>query len=176
MTLIVKRLNDIEILDLPETLARTEMPDTAPLWDDIKKARLIDSILNNIPIGQIFLMRHPHQTVGPDGWLQEYLILDGYERLNAIAAFLNGELLLESDFELFENEFIQAHGMSFEELTENYPTLVNRFWRYPLDIKVVEASSKLEIARMLGRQGITTDRRGREWCESSTFSPREIID
>lgn len=51
MTLNVKRLDDIDMVELPEILARTEMPDTAPLWDDLKKARLIDSILNNIPIG-----------------------------------------------------------------------------------------------------------------------------
>lgn len=72
MTLNVKRLDDIDMVELPEILARTEMPDTAPLWDDLKKARLIDSILNNIPIGQIFLMRQPRQIVSPDGRLQEF--------------------------------------------------------------------------------------------------------
>lgn len=176
MTLTVKRLDDIDILELQEILERTEMPDAAPLWDDIKKARLIDSILNNIPIGQIFLMRQPRQTIGSNGWLQEYFVIDGYERLNAIEDFINGNLLLESDFEFFENEFIQAHGMSFIELNENYPILAKRFSRYLLDIKVVEASSKLEIARMLERQRITTDRQGRDRCELSSFSPREIID
>ena len=176
MTLTVKRLDDIDILELLEMLERTEMPVTAPLWGDIKKARLIDSILNNIPIGQIFLMRQPRQIVGSNGWLQEYVILDGYERLNAISDFINGNLLLEYDFKLFENEFVQARGMSVKELNESYPFLATRFARHLLDIKVVEASSKLEIARMLGRQGITADRHGRERCELSTCSQREIID
>lgn len=176
MTLNVKRLDDIDMVELPEILARTEMPVTAPLWGDIKKAHLIDSILNNIPIGQIFLMRQPRQIVGSNGWPQEYVILDGYERLNAISDFINGNLLLEDDFKLFENEFVQARGMSFKELNENYPFLAKRFSRYLLDIKVVEASSKIEIVRMLGRQGITTDRHGRERCELSAFSQREIID
>ena len=176
MTLNVKRLDVISMVELPEILARTEMPDTAPSWDDLKKARLIDSILNNIPIGQIFLMRQPRQIVGSNGWLQEYVILDGYERLNAISDFINGNLLLEDDFKLFENEFVQARGMSFIELNENYPFLAKRFSRHLLDIKVVEASGKLEIARMLGRQGITADRHGRERCELSAFSTREIID
>lgn len=176
MTLTVKRLDDIDMVELQEILARTEMPDTAPLWDDIKKARLIDSILNNIPIGQIFLMRQPRQIVGSNGWLQEYFVIDGYERLNAIADFINGNLLLEDDFKLFENEFVQARGMTFKDLNENYPFLAKRFSYYLLDIKVVEASSKLEIARMLGRQGITTDRQGRDRCESRTPSTREIVD
>lgn len=176
MTLNVKRLDDIDMVELPEILARTEMPDTAPSWDDLKKARLIDSILNNIPIGQIFLMRQPRQIVSPDGWLQEYFVIDGYERLNAISDFVNGNLLLEDDFEFFENEFVQARGMSFKELNENYPFLTKRFSRYLLDIKVVEASSKIEIVRMLVRQGITLNRQGRDRCELSTFSPREIID
>lgn len=160
MTLNVKRLDDIDMVELPEILARTEMPDTAPLWDDIKKAHLIDSILNNIPIGQIFLMRQPRQIVGSNGWLQEYVILDGYERLNAISDFINGNLLLEDDFKLFENEFVQARGMSFKELNENYPFLAKRFSRYLLDIKVVEASSKLEITRMFDRLGIDGYRLG----------------
>lgn len=160
MTLNVKRLDDISMVELPEILARTEMPDTAPLWDDIKKARLIDSILNNIPIGQIFLMRQPRQIVGSNGWLQEYFILDGYERLNAIADFINGNLLLESDFELFESEFVQARGMTFKELNENYPFLAKRFSHYLIDIKVVEASSKLEITRMFDRLGIDGYRLG----------------
>lgn len=160
MTLTVKRLDDIDILELPEMLARTEMPSDEPLWDDLKKARLIDSILNNIPIGQIFLMHQPRQIVSPDGWLKEYFILDGYERLNAISDFLNGNLLLEDDFKLFENEFIQARGMTFRELNKNYPFLAKRFWRYPLDIKVVEAGSKLEITRMFDRLGIDGYRLG----------------
>lgn len=160
MTLTVKRLDDIDILELSEMLERTKMPDTAPLWDDIKKAHLIDSILNNIPIGQIFLMRQPRQIVGSNGWLQEYFILDGYERLNAIADFINGNLLLESDFEFFENEFVQARGMTFKELNENYPFLAKRFSHYLIDIKVVEASSKLEITRMFDRLGIDGYRLG----------------
>ena len=160
MTLNVKRLDDIDMVELQEILARTEMPDTAPLWDDIKKAHLIDSILNNIPIGQIFLMRQPRQIVGSNGWLQEYFILDGYERLNAIADFINGNLLLESDFEFFESEFVQARGMTFKELNENYPFLAKRFSHYLIDIKVVEASSKLEITRMFDRLGIDGYRLG----------------
>lgn len=176
MTLNVKRLDDIDMVELPEILARTEMPDTAPLWDDLKKARLIDSILNNIPIGHISLCANRARSSVRTAGCRSFFVIDGYERLNAIADFIDGKLLLESDFEFFENEFVQARGMSFIELNESYPTLASRFWRYPLDIKVVEASSKIEIVRMLGRQGITTDRHGRERCELSAFSQREIID
>ena len=68
MTLSVKRRDDIRVSNLVEMLPLIEMPDTEPLWDDLKKARLIDSMLNNIPIGQIFLMPHPRQTIGPSGW------------------------------------------------------------------------------------------------------------
>lgn len=163
MTLTVKRLGDIDdISNLVRMLPLIEMPDTEPLWDDLKKARLIDSMLNNIPIGQIFLMLHPRQTIGPSGWAYEYRILDGHERLNAIAAFKNGNLLLEDDFKLFDSEFVQARGMTFKDLKETYPRLVTRFMNYQLDIQVVEASSKLEIARMFERMGIDSYCFGRE--------------
>lgn len=161
MTLTVKR-NDMCILEFIRTLPLIEPPDTEPLWDDLKKARLIDSILNNIPIGQIFLMPHPRQTIGPSGWAYEYRILDGHDRLNAIADFVNGNLLLEDDFKLFENEFVQARGMTFKDLKEAYPRLATRFVNYQLDIQVVEASSKLEIARMFERMGIDSYCFGRE--------------
>ena len=162
MTLTVKRRDDIRVSNLVEMLPLIEMPDTEPLWDDLKKARLIDSILNNIPIGQIFLMPHPCQTIGPSGWAYEYRILDGHDRLNAIADFVNGNLLLEDDFKLFENEFVQARGMTFKDLKEAYPRLATRFMNYQLDIQVVEASSKLEIARMFKRLDIHDYCFGRE--------------
>lgn len=162
MALTVKRRDDIRVSNLVEMLPLIEMPDTEPLWDDLKKARLIDSMLNNIPIGTIFLMRNPRQTIGPSGWAYEYQILDGHDRLNAIAALKDGNLLLEDDFKLFENEFVQARGMTFKDLKETYPMLVTRFMNYQLDIQVVEASSKLEIARMFERLGIDNYCFGRE--------------
>ena len=160
MTLSVKRLDDIYAT--LRMLPLIEMPDIEPLWDEQKGARLIDSMLNNIPIGTIFLMRHPRQIIGPGGWAYEYKILDGHERLNAIAAFKNGNLPLPDDFKLFESEFIQAGGMTLKDLRETYPMLSTRFMEHQLDIQVVEASSKLEIARMFERMGIDSYCFGRE--------------
>lgn len=160
MTLTVKHLDDI--YSTLRMLPLIEMPDTEPLWDEQKEARLIDSMLNNIPIGTIFLMRHPRQIIGPGGWAYEYRILDGHERVNAIAAFKNGNLSLPDDFKFFESEFVQAGGMALKDLRETYPMLSTRFMEYQLDIQVVEASSKLEIARMFERMGIDSYCFGRE--------------
>lgn len=153
MTLTVKR-NDMRILEFIRTLPLIEPPDTEPLWDEQKNTLLIDSILNNIPIGTIFLMRHPRQIIGPGGWAYEYKILDGYERLTAITAFKNGNLPLPDDFRFFESEFVQAGGMTRKDLKETYPMLSTRFMEHQLDIQVVEASSKLEITRMFKRLDI----------------------
>lgn len=153
MTLTVKR-NDMRILEFIRTLPLIESPDTEPLWDEQKNMLLIDSILNNIPIGTIFLMRHPRQIIGPGGWAYEYKILDGYERLTAITAFKNGNLPLPDDFRFFESEFVQAGGMTRKDLKETYPMLSTRFMEHQLDIQVVEASSKLEITRMFKRLDI----------------------
>ena len=38
MTLNVKRLDDIDMVELPEILARTEMPVTAPTWGRYKES------------------------------------------------------------------------------------------------------------------------------------------
>lgn len=153
MTLTVKR-NDMRILEFIRMLPLIEPPDTEPLWDEQKNMLLIDSILNNIPIGTIFLMRHPRQIIGPGGWAYEYKILDGYERLTAITAFKNGNLPLPDDFRFFESEFVQAGGMTRKDLKETYPMLSTRFMEHQLDIQVVEASSKLEITRMFKRLDI----------------------
>ena len=160
MALAVKRLDDIYAT--LRMLPLIEMPDTEPLWDEQKGARLIDSMLNNIPIGTIFLMRNPRQIIGPGGWAYEYKILDGHERLNAIAAFKNGNLPLPDDFRFFESEFVHAEGMTLKDLRETYPMLSTRFMEHQLDIQVVEASSKLEIARMFERMGIDSYCFGRE--------------
>lgn len=47
MTLTVKRLDDI--YTTLRMLPLIEMPDTEPLWDGQKRARLIDSMLNSVP-------------------------------------------------------------------------------------------------------------------------------
>lgn len=163
MTFAVKRLDNITISNFARMMPSfMELPNTKSLWDDQKTERLIDSILNNIPIGPIFLMRHPRQIVGPSGWAYEYQILDGYSRINAILEFGSGYFRLADDFRFFESEFVQAQGMTGNEIKEKYPMLIKRFADYQVDIQVVEASSKLEIARMFERMGIDSYCFGRE--------------
>lgn len=163
MTFAVKRLDNITISNFARMMPSfMELPNTKSLWNDQKTERLIDSILNNIPIGPIFLMRHPRQIVGPSGWAYEYQILDGYSRINAILEFGSGYFRLSDDFRFFESEFVQVGGMTLKDIKETYPMLAKRFAEYLLDIQVVEASSKLEIARMFERMGIDSYCFGRE--------------
>lgn len=55
-------------------------------WDNKKKSRLIESFIMNVPVPPVFLYEKE---------LGRFEVMDGQQRLNAIADFLNGGFALE---------------------------------------------------------------------------------
>jgi hypothetical protein len=55
-------------------------------WDDIRKSKLIESFLMNVPVPPIFLNEDD---------FGKYSVIDGKQRLSAIHEFLNGKLTLK---------------------------------------------------------------------------------
>lgn len=55
-------------------------------WDDVRKSRLIESFLMNVPIPPIFLNEDNYG---------KYSVIDGKQRLSAISQFLSGDLRLK---------------------------------------------------------------------------------
>lgn len=56
------------------------------VWDNKRKSRFIESLLCDFPIPQVFLYKVPKQ--------EKYMIVDGFQRISTIHAFLKGNFQL----------------------------------------------------------------------------------
>lgn len=71
-------------------------------WDDMRKSRLIESFLMNVPIPPIFLNEDDYG---------QYSVIDGKQRLASISSFLSGELKLKG-----LKVFSDLNGLAMEDL------------------------------------------------------------
>jgi len=72
-------------------------------WDDVRKSRLIESFLMNVPIPPIFLNEDD---------FGRYSVIDGKQRLSAINEFITGKLILKG-LKVFED----LNGLNFFDLS-----------------------------------------------------------
>lgn len=119
------------------------------VWDNVRKSRLIESILLNIPLPMFYLSRDKN------GKLQ---VVDGLQRLTTIYKFFKNE------FKLSKLEYLSAdcEGKYFKrsDLPEDKslrPQLVRALRRYQIDCNVIEPSTpenvKLDIFKRLNTGG-----------------------
>lgn len=78
------------------------------VWTDVRQSRLIESMLLRIPIGGIFAAEDKS-----DDWI----VVDGVQRLVAIARFIDADLAGGSVLRLSGLEYIDFDGASYEDLS-----------------------------------------------------------
>jgi Protein of unknown function DUF262 len=78
-----------------------------PVWTDILKAYLIDTILNGLPIPELYM-----QDVGNEEGDERHIVVDGQQRVRAVLDFVQGIYSLEG-----EEVTKKWRGLSFEELS-----------------------------------------------------------
>jgi len=100
------------------------------VWDRAKKSNLIESIISNYPVPQMFASR----KIDPDGNKNnnKYFVVDGKQRLSTIKEYLNDEFALSDlfpviyfDEELNEEVTLDISGMKFSELPEGLQDILN---------------------------------------------------
>jgi hypothetical protein len=97
---IIERLED-KTINIDSKIQRN--PD---LWNDLKKSRLIESILLRLPLPAFYF------DVSDD---QEWLVIDGLQRLSTIKKFVTG------GFKLCELEYLtDLEGSNYENLSYKY--------------------------------------------------------
>lgn len=94
-----KKAADAQELDIKAPYQRN------PVWSDRQKAALIDSILLEYPIPELYM-----QEVVDEAGTERHVIVDGQQRIRAVLSFLAGE------FELSDESPV-APGLEFDELT-----------------------------------------------------------
>jgi hypothetical protein len=109
-----------------------------PVWSDIQASYLVDSILNDLPVPEIFV-RTMTSTAG-DTRLE---VVDGQQRLRSIIRFYQNDLRLEGD-----EVTPQWTGTEWNSLN---PSKQEAFWAYKLVVRELENASDPEVRDMFRR-------------------------
>lgn len=107
------------------------------VWTDEKQSYFIDSILRNFPIPPIFL----HRKIDPDSGRMTFDVIDGKQRLTAIARFINNEIPAANEYGPTE-EPNALDGAFFKDLStdEKLSEFRTAFWKYDLPIEYIDPS------------------------------------
>ena len=82
------------------------------VWGDDRKSKLIESLIMNVPIPPIYLFERDYN---------QYEILDGKQRINAIVEFYSNGYLLEG-----LDVWTGLNGKRYEDLTATFKNALNR--------------------------------------------------
>lgn len=107
------------------------------VWTDEKQSYFIDSILRNFPIPPIFL----HRKIDPDNGRMTFDVIDGKQRLTAIARFINNEIPAANEYGPAE-EPNALDGAFFKDLSsdEALAEFRSEFWKYELPVEYIDPS------------------------------------
>jgi Protein of unknown function DUF262 len=105
------------------------------VWTDEKQSYFIDSILRNFPIPPIFL----HRKIDSGTGKTTFDVIDGKQRLTAIARFINNEIPAANEYGPAE-EPNALEGAYFNDLIENESLAEFRsaFWKYDLSVEYID--------------------------------------
>lgn len=105
------------------------------VWTDEKQSYFIDSILRNFPIPPIFL----HRKIDPDTGKTNFDVIDGKQRLTAIARFINNEIPAANEYGPAE-EPNALDGAYFKDLSsdDELTEFKAAFWKYDLPVEYID--------------------------------------
>lgn len=119
-----------------------------PVWTNRQKSHLVESILLNLPIPEIYV----HVTIDDDG-KSEYAVVDGQQRIRAILQFFGADADLgESDFNNFALEHLDRES-EFRDLTfdDLDPTQRASFFGYQLAVREIRDASERDVRDLFAR-------------------------
>ncbi|WP_129373598.1 DUF262 domain-containing protein [Pseudomonas aeruginosa] len=118
------------------------------VWSDEKQSYLIDSILRNFPIPPIFL----HRKIDSNTGTTTYDVIDGKQRLTAIARFINNEIPAANEYGRMEDDNV-LDGSFFNDLStdKRLADFKASFWKYDLPIEYVDPTDEGLIEEVFDR-------------------------
>jgi hypothetical protein len=120
------------------------------IWTEEMKQLLIDTILNGFDVPKLYFHKFP-EPLKQEGKQYEYAIIDGKQRLMSIWEFIDGNFALSEDFECLWDPSLAAAGMTYSELTKNFPDLRNALDSYGLTVVCIETNDLEIIEDMFSR-------------------------
>jgi hypothetical protein len=102
------------------------------IWTLEKKRLLIDSIINDYDIPKIYFHIYSRQESQQTGF--SYAVIDGRQRLETIWQFIDGFFTLDRDFKYLSDEKIKLSGLSYNDISNDYPKIRINFDSFVLPI------------------------------------------
>jgi len=108
-----------------------------PVWSDRNKSYLIDTILNGLPVPEIYIQVKTDKTGNT-----KYVVVDGQQRIRSILEFIDKEYSLD------EEECSEYGGYYFDKLPDGVKT---DFWDYALVTREL-STQKIEDVKDIFRR------------------------
>ena len=120
------------------------------VWDVKRCSMLIDSILRGYPVPPIYTIRTNEKVQTPKGMVSVYDCIDGKQRCNTLAKFLNDEFALDGldTFTCEDGTEVDINGKKFSELDEDMQDTIKS---YGFTVYYFSDITDEEIAEMMSR-------------------------
>ncbi|TDL31194.1 DUF262 domain-containing protein [Jeotgalibacillus sp. S-D1] len=116
------------------------------LWDISGRQLFIDSLINSFDIPKFYVHR---LLSSEEGYF--FSIVDGKQRIQSIFDFIENKFPLSKDFVLYEDGSDKLAGKYYEEISSQYPKIINQFDQYILDVVQVVTDDEELIREMFLR-------------------------
>ena len=136
---------DRSALDLSPTFQRN------PVWTDSQASYLVDSILNGMPIPELFV-----RTITDTEGERRMEVVDGQQRLRSIIRFYSNDMVLEG-----KDVTDKWRGKTWDSLSD---VQKGEFWKYKLVVRELEGASDAEVREMFRRLN----------ANQSSLNPQEL--
>jgi len=116
------------------------------VWVEKNKARLIETILNDYPMPEIYLWA---EKANPTTGAVRYRIVDGQQRLTAIRDFIANRFPLKKKYLNVENRSADYADQTFDELADERKSSL---WDYEINTRSIPSSiARPQIVKMFLR-------------------------
>lgn len=120
------------------------------VWGEKDKVRLIETILLNLVIPELFFWQ---ASIDPETGDSVVHIVDGQQRIKAISSFIKDEFKLKESILLEEESRSRFGSCYFKDLSDD---LRSQFWTYKLSVVEIDpVATKEDITRMFRRLNLT---------------------
>lgn len=115
------------------------------VWNDLAKAYLIDSIINDYDIPKIYLADFSFGDSPLNSKSLRYAVIDGKQRLEAIMDFMANRFPLRRDFSYEPNPLLDLSELYYKDLKQRYADIADRVDQFNLDVMSVITDDEAKI-------------------------------
>jgi len=153
---MIKRFHEFwtleKLYDMRDNIQFPEYQREPNVWDDEKRAKLIDSIIKNIPIPSLFLFKQDDDS---------YDCIDGQQRIQSIIAFFDGDINVE--------------GYGTIDEFRGQPELISKVENYEFSIIIIESADEEELRDLFLRLQLGTPLNAGEKLKAATGEMRDFV-